>query len=112
MSDERPRLSEKTVVRMKQSGFDGYHMSEEQLMALESLDNPPKSHWLVKGISYFGVLLELIALSQLYSGHWSRAGTTGIVGLILMYLAHRIQLHITDKKFNQWLRFKKRIYYR
>lgn len=107
MNEERPRLSGETLNRLKRLGLDRYHISEEQLRALESLDNPEKSHWLAKGISYFGGFLELIALFQVYSGHWDRAVITGIVGLGLVYIGYRIQIRITNKQFNQWLRFKK-----
>ena len=107
MSDERPRLSKETLNRMKKAGFDRYHLSEEQFRALEALDNPEKSHWLAKSISYCGGLLELIALFHVFSAHWVKAVSTGILGLILVFIGYRIQSWITEKKFNKWLRFKK-----
>jgi hypothetical protein len=106
MSEDRPKLSEETLKRLKNIGLDRHHISEEQLSALESLDNPQKSHWLARTLSYGGAFLELAALTQLFTANWSRAIGVAIFGLILIYTGYRIQVRIAGKKSNQWRQFK------
>ncbi|MCZ7398256.1 MAG: hypothetical protein O8C62_01015 [Candidatus Methanoperedens sp.] len=101
MYKEKPKLSEGTIKRMRGTGLDPDEMSEEQLEALESLDNPEKSHWLAKPFAYIGGFLELIALFSLLTADWGAVIGFGIIGLIITYIGYRIQRRITAKKFIQ-----------
>ncbi|MCZ7403655.1 MAG: hypothetical protein O8C67_01805 [Candidatus Methanoperedens sp.] len=101
MYNEKPKLSEDTIKRMRGMGLEPDEMSEEQLEAIESLDNPEKSHWLAKPFAYIGGFLELIALFSLLTADWGAVIGFGIIGLIITYIGYRIQRRITAKKFIQ-----------
>lgn len=99
MYKEKPKLSEGTIKRMRGTGLEPDEMSEEQLDALESLDNPEKSHWLAKPFAYIGGFLELIALFSLLTADWGAVIGFGVIGLIITYIGYRIQRRIASKKF-------------
>ncbi len=96
-----PQLSEGAIKRMRGMGLEPDEMSEEQLEAIESLDNPEKNHWLVKPFNYIGGFLVIIALFSLFSAAWGAVIVFGVIGLILSYIGYRIQIRIASKKFFQ-----------
>lgn len=96
-----PQLSEGTIKRMRGMGLEPDEMTEEQLEAIESLDNQRKSHWVVKPFIYIGGFLEIIALFSLFSAEWGAVLVFGVTGLILSYIGYRIQIRIASKKFFQ-----------
>jgi hypothetical protein len=65
MTNEGPRLSKDTIRQLRHAGLDPEEMSAEQLVALESAEDPGKSHWLAKPFVYVGGLLELMAFLSL-----------------------------------------------
>ena len=99
MTKQPPRLSASTIKRMRQYGMNPENMNEEQLRALESLDNPEKSHWLAKPFVYMGVLFLFAAFITLVVGEWGSAWGNGIVGTILCYIGYRVQRRFTYKRF-------------
>jgi len=97
----RPQLSEGTIKRMRGTGLDPDEMSEEQLEAIESLDNPAKSHWLVKPFIYIGGFLQILALFALVSADWGALIVYVVTGSIILYIGYRIQRRIAARKFLQ-----------
>lgn len=99
MNEVSKKLSKDTIERIRKTGLDPDEMSEGQLEALESLENPAKSHWLAKPFTYIGGGLWIIALLALLTGGWGAAIMYVIIGAILMYIGYKIQNRVAGKKF-------------
>lgn len=97
----RPVLTPATVQRLRESGLDPDLMTDEQLRALETLDNPDKAHWFVRALSWIGGLLELGAVVALFSRDWIGALIVGGLGFGLIYIGFRIQHGIATRAVMQ-----------
>ena len=97
--NQRPELAEDTIKRMKDAGLDPDSMSNEQLAALESLDNPDKSNWLAKILRGIGLFFGFLAFLSLLSLDIASLIFNAIIALILTYIGYRIQSRIANKKF-------------
>ncbi len=115
----RPVLTEDTLLRMKESGLNPDEMSNEQLAALEEMENAEKSNWLTKIFSYGSILFGLSAIISLFillirwlfqrpniinekEIFWEDLGTfvfSGAISVLLMYISYRIQSRVSSKKF-------------
>lgn len=99
--NQRPELAEDTIKRMKESGLDPDSMSNEQLAALESLDNPDKSNWTAKIFRGIGLFFGFLAFLSLISLDITSLIFNAIIALILTYIGYRIQSRIANKKFTE-----------
>lgn len=97
--NQRPELAEDTIKRMKAAGLDPDSMSNEQLAALESLDNPSKSNWTAKIFRGIGLFFGFLAFLSLISLDIASLIFNAIVALVLTYIGYRIQSRIANKKF-------------
>jgi Ca2+/Na+ antiporter len=98
---EKPVLSDETLSRLEDLGLEPNEMSDEQLAALESLENPKKSHWLAKPFMFIGFGCAAMAFFSLIYREWESVLFYGIPGLVLSYIGYRIQSRIASKKFIQ-----------
>ncbi|HOV97795.1 MAG TPA: hypothetical protein PLW49_02145 [bacterium] len=96
---ERPVLSEDTLRRMRESGLNPDEMSNEQLAALEGMENVEKRNWLSKIFSYGSIIFGLGAIINLFTLDIGAFIFSGVVSLVLMYIGYRIQSRIASKKF-------------
>jgi hypothetical protein len=96
---ERPVLSEATIKRMREIGLNPDEMSNEQLAALEGMENIEKSHWLAKWLSYGSIVFGLGAIINLLTRDFGAFVFGGVISVLLMYIAYRIQNRFTSKKF-------------
>jgi len=96
---ERPVLCEDTLKRMREIGLNTDEMTNEQLAALEGMENIKKSHWLSKWLSYGSIFLGLGAIINLLTRDFGAFVFGGIISILLMYIAYRIQNKVASKKF-------------
>jgi len=96
-SQERPELNKDTLERLKSIGLEPKEMSNEQLVALEELDNPEKSHWISRAFRFVGGCFGFLALFSLLELEFVSLLINVIIGAIFMYIGYRIQVRITIK---------------
>lgn len=98
---ERPSLSKSAIESLKKQGLDSDEMSNEQLAALESLDNIEKYHWFPKLITWSAGGAALNAIISIFYLDFLIVGISAGVSLLLFYIAYRIQIYFSAKKFQQ-----------
>lgn len=98
---ERPELSAETLKRMRENGMDPDAMTNEQLAAFESLENPNKGHWVSQIFTYGGFGSGIVAFINIFSFDWFAVVVFGVIGFILSQIGFRIQRRIANKKFQQ-----------
>lgn len=98
---ERPVLTEDTLRRMKESGLNPDEMSNEQLAALEGMENVEKSNWLSKIFSYGSIIFGLGAISNLFLIDFGALIFFGVIWLLLVFIGYRIQSKVSGKKFHE-----------
>jgi len=96
---ERPVLSKETVERMKLLGLDPGEMSDEQLAALEGMDNVSKSNWLSKLFSYGSIIFGLGAVISLLTLDFGPFVFSGVISILLMFIGFKIQSRVSNRKF-------------
>lgn len=98
---ERPVLTEETLRRMKESGLNPDEMSNEQLAALEGMENVEKSNWLSKIFSYGSIIFGLGAIISLFTLDFGAFIFSGVISLLLMFIGYKIQSKVSGKKFHE-----------
>lgn len=101
MQKGQPRLPDDVIQRLRAGGFDPEDMSQEQLEAFESLEEPGKYYWFAKLFIYLGGVLEVLAVLSIFSADWLLVLGYGIVGLIVWYVAYRVQTRVAARRFLQ-----------
>jgi len=96
---ERPILSEAMLQRIKQMGLNAEEMSNEQLVAIESLENMGKSHWAAKIFSYLSYGLFILAIISLMVLEWGYLLVYSAGAFILGYIGNSIQMKVAGKQF-------------
>jgi hypothetical protein len=97
----RPVLSEGFKKRVLDAGFNPDEMSNEQLAALESLENTGKNHWLSRSFSFVAFVFGLNAIINLITVHLIYFFADAIIAITLMYIGYRIQARIAMKRFHE-----------
>jgi hypothetical protein len=95
----KTRLTPEMLQRLRAIGLDPDDMTDEQLRALESLEEPQKHHWFVKLFLYVGGILFILGLLSILSANWLPAIGYAMLGLIVWYVAYRIQGRLATKRF-------------
>lgn len=98
---EQPRLSGEMLQRLRATGLTPEDMTDEQLEAFESLEEPEKYHWFAKLFIYIGGGLGILVIVSIFSADWELVLGYGILGLIVWYVAYRIQTRVAAKRFQQ-----------
>lgn len=96
---KRAVLSKDSLKRMSKIGLDPDEMTNEQLAALEGLENIEKSHWLSRLLSYGSIVFGFGAIINLLALEFGAFVFAGIISLLLMYIAYQIQSKVASKKF-------------
>jgi len=96
---ERPVLFKNTLRRMEESGLNPDEMSNEQLAALEGMENIEKSNWLSKIFSYGSIIFGLGAIINLFTLDIRAFIFFGVASLLFMFIGYKIQSRIANKKF-------------
>lgn len=97
----KPVLSTDMVKRMKEQGMDPDQMSNEQLAALSTLQDPQKSHWFAQIFLYGGYGCGLLALIRLFALDIPSVVIYVVLGLVLSFIGYKIQSRVASKKFYQ-----------
>ena len=97
----RPNLSEGFRKRILDAGFNPDEMSNEQLAALESLENTEKSHWWPRSLSFIAFVFGLNALISLITINLPYFFTYAIIAIVCMYIGYRIQAKIAMRRFHE-----------
>lgn len=98
---EKPVLSKDALKKMKDLGFDADQMSNEQLDALASMENPEKSHWFAQIFIYGSIGAGLLALLRLFYLDIGSVLVYGFIAVVLSFIGHRIQGRVAARKFQE-----------
>jgi len=98
---EKPILSKDTLKKIKDLGFDVGQMSNEQLAAFASMENPEKSHWFAQIFIYGSIGAGLLALLRLFYFDIASVLVYGFVAVVLSFIGHRIQGRVAARKFQE-----------
>lgn len=98
---EKPVLSKDTLKKMKELGLDTEQMSNEQLDALASMENPEKSHWFAQIFIYGSIGSGLLALLRLFYFDIASALVYGFIAVVLSFIGHKIQGRVAARKFQE-----------
>jgi len=97
----KPKVSADTLKRMKDQGFDPDTMSNEQLAALETMEDPNKSHWFAQIFTYGGFGSGFLALIQLLALDILGVILYVILSVVLLFFGYKIQSRIAANKFHK-----------
>lgn len=98
---EKPVLSKDALKKMKDLGFDADQMSNEQLDALASMENPERSHWFAQIFIYGSIGTGLLALLRLLYLDIGSVLVYGFIAVVLSFIGHRIQGRVAARKFQE-----------
>lgn len=102
----RPQLHDETIKRMKQAGVNPHELSDEQLEALEGMENPEKAHWSSRWLFLSGLAFGLGGLVNLVTLHFGPLFVCIAISLLLFLASNRVQRRITGRKFQVASRMK------
>jgi hypothetical protein len=98
---KRPELSKGLIQRVESSGLRVDELSVEQVMALESAENPARYHWLAREAGWIAIFLAFFAVIELFKLNLVLAAIEGAISLGIMYLVWRTQTARAMRMFQE-----------
>ncbi len=98
---KRPALSKERDEHFVNQGFNQNEMTNEQLAALESMENLEKYHWFPRVLFWIARAFGFSAVISLFHLDFLILSISVGIALLLSFLAYRIQSTFAIKKFQQ-----------
>lgn len=98
---KRPELSKGLVQRLARTGFNVEELSAEQLLALDSAENPERYHWLAREAGWIAYGLAFIGLIQLIRMNLFVAMVDGTISIGILYVVWRTQTARSMRMFRE-----------
>lgn len=88
---EKPKLSTQTLERLKSLGLNAEAMSNEQLAALESMENISKNPWYIKAFFYVTLFCGFKIITSLIRVDFVSVAVYALIGFTFMFIGYKIQ---------------------